>query len=59
MVKMNFLRNWLNEKSTWAGIFLLISAFNIYEFTPEQQIAITTVGISLCVYREKGGGNVR
>ena len=49
---MEFFRNWLSEKSTWAGLFLLLTAFNIHTFTDEQKAAITVVGISLVARHE-------
>jgi hypothetical protein len=32
----------LKEKSTWAGILGLLSAFGVYQFAPEQKEAVLT-----------------
>jgi hypothetical protein len=50
---MNFIKDWLSEKTTWVGIFALLAAFNITHLTKEQQLAITAVGISLVARHEK------
>lgn len=51
---MNFIRDWLSEKSTWAGIFMLLTAFNITTLTENQKAAIAVVGISLVARRDGG-----
>jgi hypothetical protein len=53
---MDFIRNWLSEKTTWTGIFLLLGAFNIADLTEAQKFAITAVGISLVARQDKGAG---
>lgn len=50
---IDYFRDWLSEKSTWAGLFMLIAAFNIADLTNEQQLAITAVGISLVARNDK------
>lgn len=54
--EMDFIRNWLSEKTTWTGIFLLLGAFNVADLTDAQKVAIATVGISLVARQEKGVG---
>ena len=49
---MDFIRNWLSERTTWTGLFALLVAFNIHSFTEEQRLAITAVGISLVARNE-------
>ena len=44
---ITFIRSWLSEKSTWIGIFALLTAFNIDPLTDIQKEAIIVVGISL------------
>ena len=41
-----FLISRLKETSTWAGLFLVASAWGL-EFTPEQQAALTVSGTIL------------
>ena len=50
---IDFLRDWLSEKSTWIGIFTLLTAFNVNHLTPGQQSAITAVGIGLVARHER------
>jgi len=45
MIK-DFLLTRLKETSTWAGLFLVASAWGL-EFTPEQQAALTVLGTIL------------
>jgi hypothetical protein len=52
---LDFIRNWLGEKSTWAGIFMLVSAFNVASLTEPQKAAIAAVGISLVARQDKAG----
>lgn len=49
---IDFFRNWLGEKSTWTGIFLLLGAFNITNLTEAQKTAVAAVGISLVARHE-------
>jgi hypothetical protein len=42
----NFILNRFKEPSTWAGVFLIASAWGL-TFTPEQQYALTTFGVAL------------
>ncbi|MDE3021856.1 MAG: hypothetical protein KGI54_08355 [Pseudomonadota bacterium] len=44
-----FLRGWLTQKSTCMGIFWLLSAFGIYQFTPDQANAIAYMAQTLSV----------
>lgn len=44
---MNFFKHWISEKTTWAGIILLVTSFNISGLTPEQNTALQLFGISL------------
>lgn len=37
---MSWIIERLQEKSTWAGLLGLISAFGVYQFAPEQKEAI-------------------
>lgn len=39
---MNWIIERVQEKSTWAGLLGLISAFGVYQFAPEQKEAILT-----------------
>ena len=39
---MNWIIDRLKEKSTWAGLLGLLSAFGVYQFAPEQKEAILT-----------------
>ena len=43
----NFVYDRLAEASTWRGIFLVLSAFGIYEFTPEQENALIVLSVAI------------
>lgn len=43
----NYLIARLKESSTWRGIFLILSAFGVHQFSPEQETALTTLIIAL------------
>ena len=44
---MNFLVNRLKEKSTWTGIFVLLSIFAGFEVSPEMKEQIIVAGAAL------------
>lgn len=50
---MSFLKTWITEKTTWAGIILLLTSFNISGLTSEQNTALQLFGISLVARKEK------
>ena len=49
---MRFIATWLSERTTWVGLFALFAAFNVHNFTHEQQEALILVGISLVARNE-------
>ena len=42
-----YLLSRLAEASTWRGIFLILSAFGIHEFSPDQETALTTLIVAI------------
>jgi hypothetical protein len=42
----DFFLNRLKEPSTWAGLLMVSAAFGL-DFTDQQQIAITALGVAL------------
>lgn len=50
---LDWIRDILSEKSTYAGIFLMLTAFNVHSFTPEQETAIACFGAVLVARHEK------
>lgn len=50
---MDFIKDWLSEKTTWAGIFMLVGAFTSVQLTDAQKTAVTAVGISLVARHER------
>jgi len=43
----NYFINRLRERSTWSGLIWCAVAFGVYQFTPEQEAAVTALGMSL------------
>ena len=43
----DFIQSSLSEASTWRGIFLVLSAFGVYEFSPDQENAITVLAVAI------------
>ena len=52
MTFITFMKHWLGEKTTWAGIIILISTFNLSVLTPEQNAALQILGVSLVARNE-------
>ena len=44
---MEYLRDRLQEPSTWRGLIWVLSAFGVAVLTPEQAQAVTALGMAL------------
>ena len=44
---MNKIKALFREASTWRGIVLCISAFGLYEFSPDQERAIDAILVAI------------
>lgn len=49
---ITFMKHWLGEKSTIAGIIILVSSFNLSFLTPDQNMALKLFGVSLVARNE-------